>query len=432
MPLDDFPDAESAISGVDWHSKVPSEHSSFTVKFKRAESFSCYAAFFVFGISICIAWNSILGIIPLFLAKDGASSQGVMIAAYNVPWLPLLLIQSRFDDSVDRKIGKRRAYAVRISTGMVALGIAAFLCSLDAFNGNLIVMGGLAFAVGTCASLLNTSFFQLMPLFPKNCYAFLPMGNGAATAILFGLTWWLGLFSETVNEEPTWRLMVYFGSVSAIQAFSLVVFFTLLASKMARKVMDKPRFFAASTATAEEVEGLVNSRRTSEELPRKEFLMRLIMPCISIFLNMSTTILPLTFYQFMPTSNDVPCLSQTLNYVYLAGDFLGRMLVLLIRGRVPSSNASVLATSVVRTLSLSVFLIYTFTDWIPPNDWGAIGFLGAYFTIGGLANTLIWTHGIASVPAVQATKASSVINIALEIGVFLAIPWSFLIPPVPA
>jgi hypothetical protein len=108
----------------------------------RSQFILAFVCFFVSGIGMTITWNSVLGLIPYFEVYHGKAIQGILITTYNLPSLPVVLVQTQFDQRYDRKYGRKVAYYFRITTAILLLCITAVLFTFQFVVKNLLFLIG--------------------------------------------------------------------------------------------------------------------------------------------------------------------------------------------------------------------------------------------------------------------------------------------------
>jgi len=286
--------------------------------------------------------------------------------------------------------------------------------------------------VGVGQALLVGTYFQLVAFFPTTCTPFLFMGNGLSSLLMLGVTAALGLLKDASHPTSD-QLKIYWFFIVGTLIFCLIMFHILIRSKIF--------FQLIQTRESEEREPLlmVNDEMEMEkvnptgpkDLTWKELILGTKIPCISIFLNFYTSLLLISFYSFVPSTGVFTSLVQILNYATLLGDFFGRQLVLLRRQRfliIKNSNG-VLVSVLVRCVGTILFFLYVLGMLNFTNDYVALAFIGVYALAGGYSNTLIYIYGSSGVPPSQASRASSMINLALQGGVAAAIISQFALSP---
>jgi len=280
-------------------------------------------------------------------------------------------------------------------------------------------------AVGVGQSIAVGSFFQLVANFPPSCTPFLFMGNGLSSIIMFFITLGLGLLKDASHPTQI-QLYIYWFSIAGILVVCLFMFFVLLNSNMFAELLKQ--------RGEEERESLLTDEYKEILKPKNLSFTQLIsatkIPCISIFLNFFTTLLLISFYSYVPSNGKFTSLVQILNYSSLIADFFGRQLVLL-RGQkwlLIKNSKGVLVTVLLRCTMTVVFFVYlmgiSYRD-----DYIAVIFIAVYSLAGGYSNTLIYIYGSSEVPPSQSSRAASMINLALQGGVALAIVAEFSMDP---
>lgn len=83
--------------------------------------------FFVCGMCLTYPWNSVNAAVTVFTDVLGRDVYIYMQAAYYLPLLPCLLLQTRCDSRYDRRFGLRRAYSCRFAGTGAGLALAAGL-----------------------------------------------------------------------------------------------------------------------------------------------------------------------------------------------------------------------------------------------------------------------------------------------------------------
>jgi hypothetical protein len=83
------------------------------------ETWFVYWAFFWCGMGTATAWNLFLTLYPFFEHELKQEVLLFLLAAYNLPGLPVLLFQARCDAPVERRVGSKPAYLMRVSFCMV-------------------------------------------------------------------------------------------------------------------------------------------------------------------------------------------------------------------------------------------------------------------------------------------------------------------------
>eukprot|EP00003_Mantamonas_plastica_P012273 TRINITY_DN221_c3_g2_i2.p1 TRINITY_DN221_c3_g2~~TRINITY_DN221_c3_g2_i2.p1 ORF type:complete len:152 (-),score=36.85 TRINITY_DN221_c3_g2_i2:1058-1513(-) len=73
-----------------------------------------YLCFLVCGVGMSMGWYSISTGVSYFASKYGPDIYRQFLAAYNIPALPLLIAQTKYDVLVDGKFGSLTAYTFRV------------------------------------------------------------------------------------------------------------------------------------------------------------------------------------------------------------------------------------------------------------------------------------------------------------------------------
>lgn len=95
----------------------------------KASALYTYACFFLCGLCLTYPWNAINAAVGALSEALGKSAYVYIQAAYYLPLLPCLLLQTRCDAKYDAKFGLRTAYGCRfLSTGVgLACAVGMFL-----------------------------------------------------------------------------------------------------------------------------------------------------------------------------------------------------------------------------------------------------------------------------------------------------------------
>lgn len=198
-------------------------------------------AFLFIGMGVAMPWTALRGGITYFNSfgggADAAAAVGTsftftaMQVAYNVPALPLLLIQTLYDAKQDKRFGARRAFTVRLAVSfsllLAALGTVPFITSKP-------LLYAIAGIVGVCDAAAYGSSAQLFALFSARNGAFYFLGSSLTSLITIGLTFATG-FSAQPPPQSSVNAM-YFAS-AAIVALGLIASLLLLSSKLGRRTL---------------------------------------------------------------------------------------------------------------------------------------------------------------------------------------------------
>ena len=65
-----------------------------------------------------VSWTSIGSLISYFKARQGAAFYVALYCAFYLPGLPVSLLQQRFDEKFDRRLGSAKAFMLRVSFSM--------------------------------------------------------------------------------------------------------------------------------------------------------------------------------------------------------------------------------------------------------------------------------------------------------------------------
>lgn len=90
--------------------------------------------FFVVGVGMLMAKNSFLGIMPYFVRQHGPQAQPTMLAAYNIPSLPVFFMQMRWDGLANARFGHKSAYFARGLFAFLGLLVCVFLFNVQSLT----------------------------------------------------------------------------------------------------------------------------------------------------------------------------------------------------------------------------------------------------------------------------------------------------------
>jgi len=328
--------------------------------------------------------------------------------AYNVPVLPLLILQTLFDERFDAKYGSSRAYVFRLSISMVVM--AGCLMIVIPRDQTLVLIS--AALVGMFDAVAFGTASQLFSMFPQACSGYYFIGSSLTSVVSIALTFATGFD----KEEPSSASLTAFYVVAALFILiGLAAALTLIFSRIGRfyleakdaalaaaeraKVHGDAELSAArmaqlqggggkgkaaggagvdsrpllasedgSTAAAGADGFLAVGGATAAELaPPKTSntdLLRYTLLChIALFLCWTGTNTVDSMIAFVPSQSDTPAQDNQgfrliMLYASLGGELLGKQLNLLRRGRILRGPKGLLVAVSIRTLMLLPFLLY--------------------------------------------------------------------------
>ena len=195
----------------------------------------CSAAFLMIGIGVAMCWTMLQCGIAYFESTYSLGSKFylAMVAAYNIPVLPLLLLQAAFDRNYDVKFGADRSFAFRFILAFSCL--CATLCVVP-FVGEAACLACVVM-VGVMDSVAFGTAAQLFSMFPARCGSFYFIGASVTSLLSIAITVGSG-FARDSPPSHTSVIITYFLS-ALVTALGLTATLLLIRSDVGLRLLKK-------------------------------------------------------------------------------------------------------------------------------------------------------------------------------------------------
>jgi len=294
-----------------------------------------------------------------------------MMAAYNVPCLPLLVAQSAFDDRFDARYGTARAFTVRLLASMI--GMAACLCIVP-FGGQGLTLAAVAL-VGVFDSVAYGTSSQFFSLFPRAVGGYYFIGASLTSVISIALTFATGC---TGADPPEASVRALYFTAALLILVGLAAALVLLRSPIGRHYLAEKDATAGSTVTAtvDHARDDMEAALLEGDEPTKRaetggaagsgtwaVLQLTALSHASIAVCWCTTNWVDSLIAYVPSQRDTSIATnaqfrQVVLFCSLLGELAGKQLNIVRRGRIIRSPRALLAFICLRALLPIPFLLY--------------------------------------------------------------------------
>jgi hypothetical protein len=206
------------------------------------------AVFLLLGVGVSIAWTALRSGIVYYCTHFslGSAFFTVLTVAYNVPALPVLLLQMAADDGVDARVGQANALLCRFATTLLAM---AGGCLLLAFVRTQALVLGVTVLTGVMNAAAFGTSLKYFSIFPPACGGYYFMGASLSSLATIALTFATGFQSP----EPSAATFAAFYSGASVLIFAgLVAVVALMRAPIGAHYMElsEARSAAARAAKA--------------------------------------------------------------------------------------------------------------------------------------------------------------------------------------
>jgi len=391
--------------------------------------------FFLMGIAMNIPFASISLVSDYFLQRYRYFTilQGcvtlwpILLSAYNLPGLPVLLLQLKFDASLTKRFGRIPAYRWRLLSCLCSLLAILLFLALSQSQGlessaaltSLIVATTL---VGIFQGLAYGWFFQLASLYPFNCISTLLAGNGMATIVSLLVTLVQTNCTLDVTQLSEVGIQVYFFS-TAFWVFLGVIaaVITLTKLNVENYIGDVQDYKQLSVPTTDKT-SLLEKVYTSKDAIRITWPSLLACFIVSVCYVAVTGLLPLTP---VAAQRDVKNMFTIIMYTSLLSLFIGNEISVFIT--CIRSQAVVLLLSVLRAPVLPLFVAYDAETFFH-NDYVVYAVVFVFIFSGAYLNALAYRASALRESKLFKERVVSFMNISLYCGVYVGLLISYFTP----
>jgi len=404
--------------------------------------------FLLIGIGVAMAWTALRAGIAYFSGRFplGSGFYTVMIAAYNVPCLPLLIAQSAWDAKFDDRYGSARAYNLRMLVSMIVMALCLATVPFGSQGTALVAV----VAVGVFDSIAYGTASQFFALFPQATSGYYFIGSSLTSLLSIALTFATGFGAES----PTLEAAVTMYAVSAVIVLvGLAAAIVLLRSRigqhyLAAKDAASRRRVASERAGLEDAlldrDGGGGEAAAGEASTSNWTLLRLTWVChVALFVCWWTTNWVDSLIAYVPSAGDTPSgANKTFRlvvlYCSLLGELGGKQLNIVRRGRILTTPRRLLLAVVIRfALLVLPFLLYVLQPRYAPGGvyhWRNDAAYGAFQVIFDASGSYLSSLTYAMAPALltapsQRAQSSTLLAITLMLGVFAGLGCSFALTP---
>mmetsp|Transcript_7512 Transcript_7512/g.27585 ORF Transcript_7512/g.27585 Transcript_7512/m.27585 type:complete len:286 (-) Transcript_7512:1320-2177(-) len=147
---------------------------------------------------------------------------------------------------------------------------------------------------------------------------------------------------------------------------------------------------------------------------------------LSLFISMFCSILVYPFFPYLPAEDSAARLCQTLFFIKVIGDIVGRVILF-----VPSLNLTsprtLLMLAMVRLAMLPVFFLYIGIDALPRSDLLVKTFVGVYWVMSGYVNTSSFKMAPTTVDAKLRPQTQSLMTFIFQCSILTALVSAFIL-----
>jgi len=267
-----------------------------------------------------------------------------------------------------------------------------------------------------CSTTCYGTVFQLVALYPRQATSFLSLGYAVPGVLLLFIS--RGVFGVPPIAGPA-DLHIFFGVVLAMAFASMVSLQLLL-------VISKKRL--SSTA----ITVTVNTSDVKIKPNNFKILKIIWKSSVGIGILMISRLIVFTILLRVPsttkTDEDHKAFTQTLVYINLSGDLIGRFLtVILPKLPISIASLSLLVGILIHFLSVIVVLLYVYSGLFPVNDTASQIFLGVFASCTGFFQTQSYIYAPNGVEDIFRTQVGALMNLSTQVGNFLGIVLSYLL-----
>mmetsp|Transcript_66440 Transcript_66440/g.130291 ORF Transcript_66440/g.130291 Transcript_66440/m.130291 type:complete len:551 (-) Transcript_66440:273-1925(-) len=425
-----------------------------------------------------VSWTSIGSLISYFKARQGADFYVKLYFAFYLPGLPMSLLQQRYDEDIDRRMGSARAFMLRVTVGMgVKIGMLFFMPFVPSlFSQSQIptVMLLCLVVMGTMTWMIHGTACQLCSMFPPSSTAWLQTGFRTPEIYTVVMVSALGLGAKATEAH----VFVFYFVTAAVVGVGTLSWFVVARSKPALHYFSlKDETYAlrdskskAESAANEERSSLLGnqinnksggsvggqgsargqgssgsgssgsqgySNRTAEKCQvagggqgiaelgvdeTKEMVAQVIRPCrVAIFLNIWSSIFTAAFFAYVKPAGNRDT-EVILYFVRLFSDLVGRPLARLPRPWFLKTKDNLVVVAWVRLLLMAVFFAYIAFDWFPKNDYFVVGLVCVFSVLSGYLAVLSYEYAAASLQTKAGqSMAGTLMNSTFQMAAFIAV-----------
>jgi hypothetical protein len=449
--LDSYLRDNEALQTDSRHALVAPKDSDLSL----SETRWCSAAFLMIGVGVAMCWTMLQCGISYFEGRYamGTKFYLAMVAAYNVPVLPLLLLQAALDRKYDVKYGAELTFQFRFMTGFLFL--CGILCAIP-FVEEYACLMFVVFA-GVMDSVAFGSAAQLFSMFPPRCGGYYFIGASLTSVLSLAIT----VGSGFAREDPPSRSSVcvtYFLS-AVVVALGLAATLILVRSDVGRRLLrdktkldmeesqrDVPvRDLSSSLSNGEEALAAGNPERTGKT--NRELFFHTLQAHIALGLTWLLSTFVGSLVSLVPSQHHSSSLKLILVYVGMFSSLLGKQINALPIKLISSQHQLLTCTVVLGIYSLFyLFYIiqgrlrsdiegqqsYYFTlDWLIIPYVALFNIAAAYFS----SQSYSMAARLIAAPSDKAQN-SALLGLTLMGGVYIGLGASFAVsaavPPPPS
>jgi hypothetical protein len=390
--------------------------------------------FFLCGLGVATCWTLLRSAVGFyaqnFPARGGFYAQ--LLAAYNIPVVPLLLAQAALDASYDSRFGSINAYTFRVVVGMGGL-VAVLALATIANEGGTIAA---AAVTGVLDSTVFGTASKLGSVWVGTSFGYYFLGASATALVAIGLGFATGLASAHPTRAS---VEITMGAGAAVVGVGLIATLYLLRTDLAAKYLASKD--AENNDTDEELSPAAPSGTSTPgppPSPKQALSLRTVLAAswpthLGLVLSLMTDLLGGSMIGFVPTESGKPgTLATPLLYTSLIASLLGKQLNVFLGTRPFPTQTAFLGAAAVKVLFLLPYLLYVAQPAIGrvsvrsdaiPFLWQACNdMFGAYFS------SLAYTHSAALFDRVaDKSQAASYLSLSLMAGVYIGLGLSFAI-----
>lgn len=364
---------------------------------QRTLKISIYFAYFLFllcGVGFQIQFSSITSAIIYFQHLYGPSIFRIFVAAFNIPLLPILLLQLKYDRRLDRLLGSSIAFRIRIYGSMLIC--TAALYGIPWLGQPLPLITGLVCWMGIFNAVGTGAYFALVSQFPIKTPIFWAVGQRLSTGLILGFQFLLIRPSLSEDSEN----MYYFFCCATV-SFLGVVFAYIL--------MNLPVTEYQLIARDEQIMAAKYPDSRANKVSKFQ-LLKVVWPttlagALILFSDIAVT----SVFTYFPSETSNENLPLILLYISYFSDFAGRQLVLL-PFQLVWNQPSELIAALLRFLFVPASLAYIKIDCFR-SDWALYVFVGVFSVMGGYIRTMVFTIGPQVVHLGQRAEVSLILNL---------------------
>jgi hypothetical protein len=374
-------------------------------------------------------WTSMGAFSAVFKAVHGPSILLELNTAYFVPALPTLIIAMFFVPRIDRWLGHKRGYLLRVGICQTVISIVVMLFPSFAASGGKAFPIAVSVIIGIFGGLGYGTIFSFNSLWPARTASVFSMGLFAPGFILLGLHAAIGF---SVPPSPAASATHWYVS-GCIGLMAVVVFVLLIVSERGTQLcaeMDEKTRAKAATTTKEieltEVEPSSKAEPTPVSKPKEgpSLVWRSIWPSLlSVFVSIIAIVSITSFFGAAPSADKN--LPATLFYVKNGCDFAGRMLTLF--PMVIKNQTQLLIAVAVRLVAMPLFFAYILTEAFGRSDGFLIALVAVSAVVSGYLNTACYQLAAKSVNKAEKPAASSLMTLSFQAALLASIGLSFAI-----